>query len=175
MLQEGWIIRDLNDPDDRPALRDFYERAQDYIILETGLAPSDDTIDELFQNAPPGGDPADCIRLGLFDGHGVIQGVCEQSFGYPNPDSSYLGLLILSSELRGSGYGHILFERMKNTAIKNNCRELFVAVLAPNTRGRTFWERMGFKYALSSDPITTGVATHVRHRLRLDLNAAQTP
>ena len=45
MLQPGWIILDLNDPDDRPALRDFYERAQDYIILETGLAPSDDTID----------------------------------------------------------------------------------------------------------------------------------
>ena len=39
MLQARWIIRDLNDPDDRPALRDFYERAQDYIILETGLAP----------------------------------------------------------------------------------------------------------------------------------------
>ena len=47
------------------ALRcDFYDRAQDYIILETGLVPSDDTIDELFQNAPPGGDPAECIRLG---------------------------------------------------------------------------------------------------------------
>ena len=53
MLQAGWIIRDLNDPDDRLALHDFYDRAQDYIILETGLVPSDDTIDELFQNAPP--------------------------------------------------------------------------------------------------------------------------
>ena len=61
MPQTGWIIRDLNDPDDRPALRDFYNRAQDYIILETGLVPSDDTIHELFQNAPPGGDPAECI------------------------------------------------------------------------------------------------------------------
>jgi len=118
MLRAGWIIRDLNDPDDRPALRDFYDRAQDYIILETGLVPSDDTIDELFQNAPPGGDPAECIRLGLFDDQGVIQGVCEQSFGYPNPNSSYLGLLILSPKLRGSGYGPILFERMKNTAIE---------------------------------------------------------
>jgi len=122
-----------------------------------------------------GGDPAECIRLGLFDGHGAIQGVCEQSFGYPNPDSSYLGLLILSPKLRGSGYGPILFERMKNTAIENNCSELFVAVLAPNTRGRAFWERIGFTFELSSDPITTGVATHVRHRLRLDLNSDQTP
>jgi len=175
MLQAGWIIRDLNDPDDRPALRDFYDRAQDYIILETGLAPSDDTIDELFQNAPPGGDPAECIRLGLCDEQGVIQGVCEQSFGYPSPDSSYLGLLILSPELRGAGYGTVLFERMKNTAIEKNCSELFVAVLAPNTRGRAFWERLGFTHELSSDPITKGVATYVRHRLRLDLNAAKTP
>ena len=124
---------------------------------------------------PPGGDPAECIRLGLIDDQGAIQGVCEQSFGYPNPDSSYLGLLILSPELRGSGYGPILFERMKNTAVENNCSELFVAVLAPNTRGRAFWERMGFTFELSSDPITTGVATHVRHRLRLDLNSDQTP
>ena len=175
MLQAGWIIRDLNDPDDRLALHDFYDRAQDYIILETGLVPSDDTIDELFQNAPPGGDPAECIRLGLFDDQGVIQGVCEQSFGYPNPDSSYLGLLILSPESRGSGYGPILFERMKNTAMDKNCSEVFVAVLAPNTRGRAFWDRMGFTYELSFDPITTGVATHVRHRLRLDLSAAKTP
>ena len=175
MLQAGWIIRDLNNPDDRPALRDFYDRAQDYIILETGLVPSDDTIDELFQNAPPGGNPAECIHLGLFDDRGVIQGVCEQSFGYPNPDSSYLGLLILSPELRGSRYGPILFERMTTTAIERNCTELFVAVLAPNTRGRAFWERMGLSYELSSDPSTTGVATHVRHRLRLDLKAAKTP
>ena len=101
--------------------------------------------------------------------------MCEQSFGYPNPDSSYLGLLILSPELRGSGYGPILFERMKNTAIEKNCSEVFVAVLAPNTRGRAFWERMGFTYELSSDPITTGAAIHVRHRLRLDLSAAKTP
>ena len=174
MPQTGWIIRDLNDPDDRPALRDFYNRAQDYIILETGLVPSEDTVDELFQNAPPGSDPADCIRLGLFDDLGLIQGVCEQSFGYPNPGSSYLGLLILSPDIRGSGYGPILFEHMKNTAIEKNCSEVFVAVLEPNTRGRAFWERMGFTYELSSDPITTGVATHVRNRLRMDLRTAQT-
>ena len=55
MLQPGWIILDLNDPGNRTALRDFYERAQDYIILETGLAPSDDTIDELFQKRPTWG------------------------------------------------------------------------------------------------------------------------
>jgi hypothetical protein len=63
---------------------------------------------------------------------------------------------------------------MKNTAIEKNCSEVFVAVLEPNTRGRAFWERMGFTYELSSDPITTGVATHIRNRLRLDLKTAQT-
>jgi hypothetical protein len=63
---------------------------------------------------------------------------------------------------------------MKTTAIKKNCGELFVAVLAPNIRGRAFWERMGFTYELSSDPITTGVATHIRNRLSLDLKTAQT-
>jgi GNAT superfamily N-acetyltransferase len=81
--------------------------------------------------------------------------------------------MLVSPDMRGSGYGPILFERMKEIAIQKNCSELFIAVLDANTRGRAFWERMVFKYQLSSDPITTGVATHVRHRLRLDLNAPQ--
>ena len=72
MPHAGWIIRDLNDPDDRPALRDFYERAQDYIILETGCAPSDDTIDELFQNAPPWG----AILRSVF-GWGYLMGTAQ--------------------------------------------------------------------------------------------------
>ena len=75
--------------------------------------------------------------------------------------------------MRGSAYGSILFERMKEIAIQKNCSELFIAVLDVNTRGRAFWERMAFKYQLSSDPITTGAAIHLRHRLRLDLNASQ--
>ena len=58
------------------------------------------------------------MRLGLFDDLVLIQGVCELSVGYPNPDSSYLGLLILSPDIRGSGYGAILFDRMKNAAIE---------------------------------------------------------
>jgi hypothetical protein len=77
MPHAGWIIRDLNDPDDRPSLRDFYERAQDYIILETGLAPSDKTIDELFQNAPLG-----AILRSVFGWDYLMIGV--QSKGYLN-------------------------------------------------------------------------------------------
>jgi len=78
MPHAGWIIRDLNDPDDRPSLRDFDERAHDYIILETGLAPSDETIDELFQNAPPLG----TILQSVFGCGYLMIGV--QSKGYVN-------------------------------------------------------------------------------------------
>lgn len=170
MLPDGWSIRDLDDQADREALRKFYARAADYVILETGLAPSEDTIDELFQNVPPGGDPKECVHLGLFDTAGRIHGICEQSFGFPNPQSSYLGLLMLAPDIRGHGYGPILFNRMKDIAINKNCTELFVAVLDANPRGRAFWERLGFQYQLSSDPTTTGSATHVRHRLRYQLN-----
>lgn len=96
MLPNGWHIRELDDSTDRPALREFYARSSDYVLLETGLAPSEDTIDELFQNAPPGGDPKECVHLGLFDTAGHIHGICEKSFGFPNPQSSYLGLLMLA-------------------------------------------------------------------------------
>ena len=40
MLPNGWHIRELDDPTDRPALREFYARSSDYVLLETGLAPS---------------------------------------------------------------------------------------------------------------------------------------
>ena len=170
MLPNGWHIRELDDSTDRPALREFYARSSDYVLLETGLAPSEDTIDELFQNAPPGGDPKECVHLGLFDTAGHIHGICEQSFGFPNPQSSYLGLLMLAPDIRSLGYGPILFNRMKHIALNKKCTELFVAVLDANPRGRAFWEDLGFQYQLSSDPVTTGSATHVRHRLRYQLD-----
>ena len=39
ILPVGWYIRDLNDPNDSPEMRDFYVRASDYVMLETGLYP----------------------------------------------------------------------------------------------------------------------------------------
>jgi hypothetical protein len=77
MPHAGWIIRDLNDPDDRPSLRDFDGRTHDYIILETGLAPSDETIDELFKTPPLG-----AILRSVFDWDYLMIGV--QSKGYVN-------------------------------------------------------------------------------------------
>lgn len=168
-LPPGWTLRDLHDPKDRPALRRFYDTAQDYILLETGLPPSEATIDELFSNAPPGGDPADCIRVGVFDGDGTLQGIGEQSFGYPNPQSSYIGLVMLVPQARRQGLGTTIFAHLRDNARAQGSTEMFIAVLDPNTRGRAFWESLGFTHELTTAPITTGAATHVRHRLRLAL------
>jgi len=101
-LPQGWSFRDLADPDDRPALRKFFDEASDYILLETGLQPSEETIDGLFSNAPPGGDPKDCNRIGVFDAESKLKGIGEQSFGYPNQTSSYIGLVMLATQAQAT-------------------------------------------------------------------------
>ena len=169
-LPDGWTLRYLRDPEDRENLRNFYAETQDYILLETGEPPSEATIDELFANAPPGQDPSSCVRLGLFDPEGQIKGTAEQSFGYPNPTSSYIGLVMLAPSLRRQKFGSTIFGALLENAKQRGSTEMFIAVLDANPRGRAFWENMGFEYELSTDPITSGSATHVRHRLRRPFN-----
>ncbi len=67
-LPAAVAIRPLLTPRDRQAVRDFHDRAADYLLLETGLPPDAARADEFFTAAPPGADAAASARLGLWQG-----------------------------------------------------------------------------------------------------------
>ena len=138
------MIRPLLPESDLPAVAFFLQEAADYYILADGEAPGPAAAREYFLSCPPGCDPAQSHRLGLFR-EGRLAGLAELSFGFPAPGDAYLGLLILAPWVRGQGHGARLLSHIEDLARAAGAPTLYLAVLEANPRGRTFWEREGFR------------------------------
>lgn len=162
------MIRTLDPITDRALVDRFFQTAADYIRLERDEDPGPDVTAEFFTDAPPGCDPAQSLRLGLF-AHDQLIAVAETGFGYPGPDDAYLGLMIVSAAARGTGAGPRLLAHIETAARARGCTALYLAVLEANPRGLAFWERMGFATQLTDRPVTLGRKTQMARRMRKTL------
>ncbi|MGA0541204.1 GNAT family N-acetyltransferase [Neotabrizicola sp. VNH66] len=159
------LIRELA-PSEVALVAAFYEEAQDYWRLADRRPPDAQKAAEFFTDGPPGCDPAQSHRLGLFV-DGRLSGVAELSFGFPAPEDGYLGLMLLAPRLRGSGHGAALLAEVERLARQRSAPRLLLAVLEENPRGRAFWEREDFRpTGISRRDDETG---HVIHRLEKGL------
>lgn len=157
-------IRALSPTRDRDLVADLYARAADYVLLEGGVPPTPGMADDFFADAPPGGDPAEGAKLGLFDGDRLM-GVADLAFGWPEPRDAYLGTMILAPEARGRGLGPVFLQAVEAEARARHAPRLLLAVLDENPRARAFWERQGFRVVKSYPPATIGQRSHIRHRM----------
>ena len=153
-------VRALDPVDDLDLVRGFYAEAPDYWLMAEGQAPDDSKIRGFFTDGPPGCDPAQSYRLGLFP-DGRLSGLAELSFGFPEPGDAYLGLMILGPWAQGAGHGPAFLADIEALARARGAPALYLAVFEANLGGRAFWEREGFA--------ATGVSgrndRHVLHRL----------
>ena len=138
------MIRPLVPETDLPAVAAFLQEAADYFVLADGEAPGPSAASEYFTASPPGCDPAQSHRLGLFR-DGRLAGLAELSFGFPAPGDAYLGLLILAPWARGQGHGARMLSHIEELSRASGAPSLYLAVLEANPRGRAFWEREGFR------------------------------
>jgi GNAT superfamily N-acetyltransferase len=164
-------IRALDPDRDRPAVRDFYRRAADYVRLETGAEPDEDTLRDFFEGVPPGGNIAESAKLGLFADDGRLAAIADLAFGFPEPGDAFIGLLLVDPADRGAGLGPTLLERLEQHARARGAPRLLLAVLDANPRGRAFWEREGFRVVLTTPPRQLGRRTHVLHRMQRALDS----
>jgi GNAT superfamily N-acetyltransferase len=137
-------IRPLDPVADLSAVAAFYDEAGDYWLLADRKPPDPQKARDFFTDGPPGCDPARSHRLGLFV-DGRLSGVAELSFGFPEPQDAYLGLMLLAPRSRGQGHGQRLTADLIARARAAGAPRLFLAVLDENPRGRAFWEREGFR------------------------------
>jgi GNAT superfamily N-acetyltransferase len=136
-------IRPLDPVADRGVVWRLLERAADYYRLWKGRAACAADVDEIFENIPPGCDPALSHRLGFFEGAELV-GVAELSFGFPAESDAYLGLMILAPHARSRGLGPLFLAEVEAIARQHGAPALYLAVLEQNPRGRAFWARSGF-------------------------------
>lgn len=138
------MIRALDPVNDLEKVARFYDQAPEYWLLADRVPPGPTKAAEFFTDGPPGCDPAQSYRLGMFlDGR--LSGVAELSFGFPEPDDAYLGLLMLGSWAQGAGYGKVFLTHLEGLARQSGATELYLAVLAENPRAWAFWTREGFE------------------------------
>lgn len=137
------LIRTLDPANDLPLVEVLYAEASDYWLLADRVPPDRAKAAAFFTDAPPGADATRSHRLGLFVG-GRLSGVAELSFGFPEPDDAYLGLMLLAPRMRGGGYGAQFLAHVEALARRAGAPRLCLAVLEANPRGRAFWQREGF-------------------------------
>ena len=135
-------IRELAEAE-APMIAQFYREAPDYWLLAEGRVEPERQAAEFFTDAPPNSDPAQSNRLGLFLG-GRLSGVAEISYGFPEPDDAYLGLMLLGPWAQGAGHGRSFLAHAETLARERSAPQLYLAVLDVNPRGRAFWLREGF-------------------------------
>ena len=137
-------IRPLDPVADLPLVTAFYTDAPDYWLLAEGTAPGPEKARDFFTDTPPGCDPAASHRLGLFIGD-RLSGLAELSFGFPEPQDAYLGLMILGPWAQGGGHGPRFLTHVEALARQASAPHLYLGVIDANPRGRAFWERHGFR------------------------------
>ena len=158
-------IRELF-PSETALVAQFYREAPDYWLLAEGRCDPPAQAQDFFTDAPPNCDPAQSDRLGLFVNQ-RLSGVAEVSYGFPDPDDAYLGLMLLGPWAQGAGHGKAFLAHVEALARKRHAPRLYLAVLDVNPRGRAFWEREGFKgTGLSRKDAITG---HLIERMGKDL------
>lgn len=158
-------IRELF-PSEAALVAQFYREAPDYWLLAEGRCDPQAKASDFFTDAPPNCDPAQSDRLGLFLNQ-RLSGVAEVSYGFPEGNDAYLGLMLLGPWAQGSGHGRTFLAQAEALARKRHASLLYLAVLDVNPRGRAFWLREGFRpTSLRRQNGTTG---HWVERLVKDL------
>ena len=135
-------IRELF-PSETALVAQFYRVAPDSWLLAEGRCDPAHQAEEFFTDAPPNCDPAQSDRLGLFVNQ-RLSGVAELSYGFPEPNDAYLGLMLSGPWAQGAGHGKAFLAHVETLARKRHAPRLCLAVLDANPRGRAFWLREGF-------------------------------
>lgn len=161
-------IRSLDPLTDRAAVQALYEAARDYWALDRATIDTAQLAADYFTDAPPNCDPAESLRLGLFEA-ARLAGIAELSFGFPQRGDAYLGLMIFADWARGRGQGRALLGEIETRARAKGCAQIFLGVLDTNPKGRAFWLREGFSdTGISRLDSDNGVTNSLR-RLRKTL------
>ncbi|HSY38300.1 MAG TPA: GNAT family N-acetyltransferase [Polyangia bacterium] len=129
---------------DLEALQALHLRCADFVEATAGHPPRDDEAARLLAVVPPGKIPADKQTLGLHR-DGEMVGVVDLLRGHPSPTDWYIGLLLLSPEVRGAGLGTSVVDEIVERVRADGGRALHLVVREDNPRALAFWRRHRFE------------------------------
>jgi ribosomal protein S18 acetylase RimI-like enzyme len=120
------------------------------IVDGEGVSPS--AAQDTFEAAPPGFSLTDKFLYGLFDRAGAMLGVLEGDRHYPDESTWWIGLLMLSPDVRGRGLGRKLVEGFVEYVRAAGGASIMLGVVEDNHAAYHFWQKMGFELVRQTEP-----------------------
>jgi ribosomal protein S18 acetylase RimI-like enzyme len=153
-------------PEHTESLQRFFEQCADYVMIVEGEGVSPSAAQETFEDVPPGRSLSDKFVYGLLDQHGNIVGVLEGMRHYPDEATWWIGLFLLSPEIRGHGLGRRVIEGFLDYVRSEQVNSIMLGVVEENRAAYDFWQRLGFEFARKTEPRPFGRKTQAVYVMR---------
>ncbi len=160
----------LLDEDDSPAIQEVFDKSLDFMLLVDGHPASPDAGREEFNDLPPGKSPADLFIFGIVRREGGLAGLLEVLRGYPEENTWWIGLLLLTPEGRSRGLGAGVLQGFVNHVRSTGAASIMLGVVEENTSAHRFWSRMGFEQVRRTEPRSFGNKMQAVDYMRLRLD-----
>lgn len=152
--------------DNYKIVENLCEKCSDYLILQDGVLPSIETVNELFMALPPNKNYEDKFVLGIYRFHDELVGIIDIVKDFPTVGEWMLGLVLISPNERGNGLGTIVHETLNKWAINLGAKSFRIGVMQDNYKGIKFWSGLGYKRFKEVDMEFTA-KTHIIDVMRL--------
>jgi len=129
---------------DAERVQQLLDSCSDYYELHEGCVTPPDAGAYELSAVPPTRSASDLLVVGLEDLSGRVTALIQILRGYPADDIWWIGLLVVSPELRGEGLGRELLTHVCDAAVAALVPELQLAVSVNNSRAEKFWRGAGF-------------------------------
>jgi RimJ/RimL family protein N-acetyltransferase len=118
--------------------------APQFALRTSGRIPTMENARAIFTDFPPGKSFEDKLVYGIFLKSKII-GLCDLILGYPNKSTAMLGLLLLSEEHHGKGFGRAAFTKICSAlGAWPEVKKIRIGIVKTNSEVIPFWLAMGF-------------------------------
>jgi ribosomal protein S18 acetylase RimI-like enzyme len=162
--------------DDAKLVQDLYAATPEYFEIISIPVP---TLQEVATDmATAIDDPRRHVELVLLDGPDQQQlaaaagcrvdpvsgqpvaGYLDYKLDYPEPGDATVNLLLVRSGLQSYGVGTASAADLESR-LQGRATRLLASIYGENPRARTFWERLGYRFAIDARPLLEWYAKHV--------------
>jgi len=147
--------------EDAVVLQSFYEQGIEFALLTDSQPSSSTAARDEFDAVPDGKTTEDKYIFGLFDPQNNLIGMIESIRHYPDNQTWWLGLMMLSPQQRGQGLGSEFYQAFENWVSAQAVKQVSLSVVEANELGLQFWQSLGFEVIRKTEPQQFGNKTHV--------------
>lgn len=140
----GTVIRDL-EQGDVDALQELIESYPAYAERVTGHPPGPSDALSALISVPPDFDPAGKRGIGLWE-DGVLIAFADALFGWPDPSTAHIGLLLVHGAHHGQGVGRRLHEAvLERVRQETNAKQMRLGIVERiAAHAVPFWTALGY-------------------------------